>query len=141
MVIANDIDAWTRSLIEDMRANDGRVTQGPMAGRPLMVLTTTGARSGKPRTAIVTYTRDGDRYVIAGSKSGAPTHPAWFHNLAANPVVTAEAGGKTFKARASVTEGAERDRLWNQHATERPEFRDYPNKTTRVIPMIVLDPI
>jgi deazaflavin-dependent oxidoreductase (nitroreductase family) len=140
-VIANDIDAWTRSLIEDMREHEGRVTQGPMAGRPLMVLTTTGARTGKLRTAIVTYTRDDGRYVIAGSKSGAPTHPAWFHNLIANPVVTVEAGGKTFQARATVTEGPERDRLWNQHATERPEFRDYPNKTSRVIPMIVLEPI
>jgi len=137
----NDLDPWTKGLVDDMRAHDGHVTSGPMAGRPLMLLTTTGARTGRPRNAIVTYTRDGDRYVIAGSKSGAPTHPAWFHNLVANPVVSAEAGGKTFKARASVTEGAERERLWNQHATERPEFQEYPKKTSRVIPMIVLEPL
>lgn len=134
-----DYEVFTRMLVEDMRAHGGQVTTGPMAGRPLMLLTTKGAKSGKERTVIVTYTRDGDRYVIAASKSGAPTNPAWFHNLVTNPAVNVEAGGETFKARATVTEGAERDRLWNQHARERPEFRDYPKRTTRVIPVIVLD--
>jgi deazaflavin-dependent oxidoreductase (nitroreductase family) len=134
-----DYEAFTRMLIDDMRAHGGQVTMGPMAGRPLMFLTTTGARSGKERTAIVTYTRDGDRYVIAGSKSGAPTNPAWFHNLKANPEVTAEAGGEIFQARATITDGAERDRLWERHAAERPEFRDYPKMTSRVIPVILLD--
>jgi deazaflavin-dependent oxidoreductase (nitroreductase family) len=93
------------------------------------------------RTAIVTFTRDGDRYVIAASKSGAPTNPAWYHNLIANPEVTLEAGGETFQARATVTTGAERDRLWERHAEQRPEFRDYPKITDRVIPMIVLERI
>jgi deazaflavin-dependent oxidoreductase (nitroreductase family) len=134
-----DYERFTRMLIEDMRAHNGEVTNGPMAGRPLMLLTTTGAKTGKERSTIVTYTRDGDRYVIAASKSGAPTNPAWFHNLRANPEVTAEAGGEKFRARATVTSGAERDRLWDQHAEQRPEFRDYPNKTDRVIPMILLD--
>jgi deazaflavin-dependent oxidoreductase (nitroreductase family) len=106
-----------------------------------MILTTTGAKSGVERTAIVTYTRDGDRYVIAASKSGAPTNPAWYHNLVANPVVTAEAGGETFHARATEMHGAERQRLWDQHAAERPEFREYPSLTDRVIPVIVLDRI
>jgi deazaflavin-dependent oxidoreductase (nitroreductase family) len=112
-----------------------------MAGRPLMLLTTTGAKTGEPRTAIVTFTRDGERYVIAASKSGAPDNPAWFHNLRANPEVTVEAAGERFRARATVTSGAERDRLWAQHAEQRPEFRDYPKKTDRVIPMILLDRI
>jgi deazaflavin-dependent oxidoreductase (nitroreductase family) len=119
-----DYEAFLQMLVADMRAHGGQVTSGPMACRPLMLLTTKGAKSGRERTAIVTYTRDGDRYVIAASKSGAPTNPAWFHNLRANPEVTVEAGGETFTARATVTEGAERDRLWNQHAAERPEFRD-----------------
>jgi deazaflavin-dependent oxidoreductase (nitroreductase family) len=136
-----DYEMFTRMLVEDMRAHGGQVTTGPMAGRPLMLLTTKGAKTGTQRTAIVTYTRDGDRYVIAASKSGAPTNPAWFHNLMVNPEVGVEAGGETFKARATVTEGAERDRLWNQHAEERAEFRDYPNKTSRVIPVIVLERI
>jgi deazaflavin-dependent oxidoreductase (nitroreductase family) len=136
-----DYEMFTRMLVEDMRAHGGQVTTGPMAGRPLMLLTTTGAKTGQQRAAIVTYTRDGDRYIIAASKSGAPTNPAWFHNLLANPEASVEAGGETFKARATVTEGAERDRLWNQHAEERPEFRDYPSRTSRVIPVLVLDRI
>jgi len=134
-----DYEAFTQALLADMRAHGGQVTSGPMAGRPLMLLTTRGAKTGNQRTAIVTYTRDGDRYVIAASKSGAPTNPAWFHNLRATSEVRVEAGGETFRAHATVTEGAERDRLWSQHAEERPEFRDYPKKTTRVIPVIVLD--
>src|SRR5437667_1619450 len=115
-----EMDPWTQGLIRDMREHRGQVTSGPMAGRPLMILTTIGAKTGQTRTSIVTYTRDGDRYVIAASKSGAPTNPAWYHNLVANPIVTAEAGGETFKARATVTEVAERQRLWDQHAAQRP---------------------
>jgi deazaflavin-dependent oxidoreductase (nitroreductase family) len=132
-------DPWTQSLVDDMRAHGGAITQGPMQGRPLMLLTTTGAKTGESREAIVTYTRDGDRYVIAASKSGAPTHPAWFANVQAHPDVLVEAGGEQFHAHATVAEGAERDRLWDQHSTERPEFEEYPKKTTRVIPMISLE--
>src|SRR5690349_20629440 len=137
--MAGEFDAWTQSLVDDMRAHGGRITQGPMAGRPLALLTTTGAKTGQPRSSIVTFTRDGDRYVIAASKGGAPTHPAWFANIVANPNVTFEANGESFPARAQVTEGPERDRLWDQHSTERPEFQEYPKKTSRVIPMIVLE--
>lgn len=133
-----DYEAFTRNLIADIRAN-GRATSGPMAGRPLMVLTTTGAKSGQEREAIVTYTRDGDSYVIAASKSGAPTNPDWYHNLRANPEATVEADGENFRVRATEATGAERQRLYDQHAQERPEFRDYPNKTTRVIPVFTLE--
>jgi len=136
--MAVDFEAFQQALIEDIRTH-GRPTQGPMAGRPLMVLTTKGARTGEPRTAVVTYTRDGERYVICASKSGAPTNPAWYHNLVENPEATVEANGETFAVRATETMGAERDRLWDQHAEERPEFRDYPNKTSRRIPVLVLD--
>lgn len=110
-----------------------------MAGKPLMILTTTGARSGQPREAIVTFTRDADRFVIAASKGGAPTNPAWYHNLVTHPEVTVEADGETFPARATPTSGAERDRLWDRHADQLPEFREYPGKTTRLIPVIVLE--
>ena len=133
-----DYADFTRQLMADIREH-GQPTSGPMAGRPLMILTTTGARSGQPRSSVVTYTRDGDRYVIAASKSGAPTNPAWYYNLLANPTATVEMGGEEFKVAATVAQGAERERLWDQHATERPEFRDYPNMTSRVIPVIVLD--
>jgi deazaflavin-dependent oxidoreductase (nitroreductase family) len=134
-----DYAAFTQNLIADLRAHGGTVSSGPLAGRTLMLLTTIGAKTGLPRTAIATYSRDGGRYVIAASKSGAPTNPAWYHNLRANPEVSVEAGGETFKATATVTDGAERDRLWDQHAAKWPEFREYPAKTDRVIPMILLD--
>lgn len=136
-----DYEAFTQRLIADLRSNRGQVTTGPMSGKPLMILRTKGAKSGVERTAIVTVSRDGDRHVIAASKSGAPTNPAWFYNLKANPEVTAEYGGETFKAHATVATGAERERLWEQHATKLPEFREYPKITDRVIPMIHLDRI
>jgi deazaflavin-dependent oxidoreductase (nitroreductase family) len=122
----------------DLRAH-GEVTSGPMAGRPLLILTTTGAKSGKPREAVVTYTKDGDRLCVAASKSGAPTNPNWYHNLIANPIVQVEAGGEAFKASATVQEGSERDRLWANHVAARPEFAEYPEKSGRVIPMITLE--
>jgi deazaflavin-dependent oxidoreductase (nitroreductase family) len=133
-----DYESFTRNLIAEIRTT-GKVSSGPMAGRPLMVLTTTGAKSGAPREAVVTYTRDGERYVIAASKSGAPTNPDWYYNLKANPEATMEAGGETFSVRATEATGAERQRLYDQHAEERTEFRDYPNKTARVIPVFTLE--
>lgn len=137
--MANDYAAFERMLIADMRAHGGAVTAGPMAGKTLGVLTTTGARSGQPRIAIVTWTRDGDRYVIAATKSGAQTHPDWYHNLVAQPAATFEAEGESVPVRATVTEGAERERLWDLHVAAHPEFQGYPSMTDRVIPVIVLE--
>jgi deazaflavin-dependent oxidoreductase (nitroreductase family) len=134
-----DPEAFTRGLIEDMRAHNGAITSGPMAGRPLLLLTTKGAKSGEERSAIVTYTRDGDKYVVAATKSGAPTNPAWYHNLRADPIVTVEAEGRASKARATVVDDAERQRLWDRHVEARPEFADYPEKSGRVIPVITLE--
>jgi len=130
---------FTKALIADMRAHGGRPASGPMAGKPLLVLTTTGARTGEPRTSIVTYHRDGDRYAIAASMGGAPKHPAWYHNLVANPEATIEVDNETFKVRATDTGGAERDRLWNEHVAQLPEFGEYPKKTDRTIPMLLLE--
>lgn len=130
---------FTKTLIADMRAHGGRPASGPMAGKPLLVLTTTGARTGEPRTSIVTYHRDGDRYAIAASMGGAPKHPAWYHNLVANPEATIEVDNETFKVRATDTGGAERDRLWNEHVAQLPEFGEYPKKTDRTIPMLLLE--
>jgi deazaflavin-dependent oxidoreductase (nitroreductase family) len=136
-----DPAAFTAALKADMRAHEGEVTAGPMAGRPILILTTTGARSGQPREAILTYSTDGDRIVVAGSASGSPRNPAWYHNLIADPIVTVEAGGEVFKARATPREGAEHDRLWASHVAARPEFADYPKQTGRVIPTITLERI
>jgi deazaflavin-dependent oxidoreductase (nitroreductase family) len=136
-----DYEAFTQNLMAELRANAGQVSSGPMAGRPLMILTTTGARSGEERSAIITYTRDGDGFVIAATASGSPKNPDWYYNLRANPEAVVEAGGEKFRARARFAEGPERDRLYEQHAAERPEFRDYPNMVTRVIPVITLEKV
>jgi deazaflavin-dependent oxidoreductase (nitroreductase family) len=129
---------FNTNLIEEFRANDGKVT-GVFAGRPLLLLTTTGAKSGQPRTMPLVYTTDGDRIVIIASKGGAPTNPDWYHNVVANPTVTVELPGETFQARATVAEGAERERLYNAQAALMPAFAEYQEKTTRQIPVIVLE--
>ena len=136
-----DPHAFMRSVVADMRAHNGEVTTGPMAGRSILLLTTKGAKSGEPREAILTYSRDGDRLVVAASASGAPKPPAWYHNLIANPIVDVEAAGEAFKARATVREGAEHDRLWANHVAARPEFAEYPEKSGREIPTITLERI
>jgi deazaflavin-dependent oxidoreductase (nitroreductase family) len=136
-----DPEAFTRAVIADMRANSGDVTTGPMAGRPLLVLTTRGAKTGESRTAILTYTRDGDQWVVAATKSGAPENPAWYHNLRAQPIVDVEVGGERFRARATETDPEERERLWARHVAARPEFADYPAQSGRTIPVITLEKI
>jgi len=135
-----DYADFTKNLMADIRAN-GRPKSGYFEGKPVMVLTTTGAKSGQPREAVITFSRAGDDYVVVGSKSGEPEDPAWFTNLRVNPDVTVEADGKKFRARATVAEGADRDALWDSHVAEHPQFGDYPSKTTRVIPIARLHPL
>jgi deazaflavin-dependent oxidoreductase (nitroreductase family) len=133
-----DREAWTRNTMADLRANGGTPSSGPLAGRPLAIMTTKGAKSGQDRTVIVTYHRDGDAYVIAATKSGAPTNPDWYHNLVAHHEATFEAGGETIQVEARETTGDERQRLYDEHAQLYPEFAAYPSKTSRVIPVFVL---
>jgi deazaflavin-dependent oxidoreductase (nitroreductase family) len=128
-------------LIADIRAHGGAVTSGPLAGHPLLVMTSTGAKTGEPRRAILTYSRDGNDYVVAGSASGAPTDPAWLLNVEANPEVTVEAEARQFQARATVADGADRDRLWERHVEALPHFAAYPEQSGRVIPMVRLTPV
>jgi deazaflavin-dependent oxidoreductase (nitroreductase family) len=135
-----DPNDFNQNLIEEYRATAGNVT-GVFAGRPLMLLTTTGARSGQPRTAPLVYTTDGDDFVVIASKGGAPTNPDWYHNLRANPLVSVELGPDTFQARARVTEGEERERLYDAQAALMPAFADYQRKSTREIPVVVLERI
>ena len=132
---------WNRRLIEELRANHGEVSSGPMAGRPLLVLTSIGARSGQPREAVLTYTRDGAAYVVAGSASGAPHDPQWVRNLAANPMAQIEVKGQTLPVRATIVDDVRRQRLWDAHVAERPEFAEYPSRTSRIIPMLTLEPV
>jgi deazaflavin-dependent oxidoreductase (nitroreductase family) len=131
---------FENALIDDMRANDGAVTSGPLAGHPLLVLTSTGARSGDPRRAILTFSRDGDDYVVAGTASGSPTDPAWINNLRRTSEVTVEAENRRFAATARVLDGADRDRLWDQHVATLPWFAEYPEKSGRTIPMVRITP-
>lgn len=126
---------YNQRVIETFRANRGAVP-GP---NRLLLLTTTGARSGQPRTSPLAYSTDGDRLVIAASKAGAPTNPDWYFNLLANPIVTVELGDETFQARATVAEEAERVRLYTQHAELMPGFADYLQKTERRIPIVLLE--
>ena len=135
-----DPNDFNQSVINEFRENHGRVSGG-FAQAPLLLLTTTGARTGKARTTPVVYTRDGERLVIVASKAGAPTNPHWYLNLVANPEVTVELPDDTFKARASVAEGDERDRLYSAHAAVMPAFADYAAGTDRVIPVVALDRI
>lgn len=137
---AFDPEAFENGLIEDMRAHGGAVTTGPLAGHPLLVMTSKGATSGKPRRAILTFSRDRGDYVVAGSASGAPTDPDWVHNVKVNPDVSLEAEDRRFDAIATIVDGAERDRLWQQHVEALPHFAEYPEKSGRVIPVVRLTP-
>jgi len=130
---------YNQSLIEDFRAHSGQSTIGHFIGRQLMLLTTTGARTGRTRVSPLAYTRDGENVVIVASKGGSDTHPAWFLNIDANPLVTVEVGAERYQARAHVALGPERERLYAQHADLHPSFHDYPKKTDRVIPVIILE--
>jgi deazaflavin-dependent oxidoreductase (nitroreductase family) len=136
---ANPYSDFNRRLIEDLRSNAGQATSGPFVGRDVLILTTTGARSGEPRESPLAFTRDGDHYVVIASKGGAPTHPSWYHNLVANPTVTVEVHGDRFEARARVVEGEERDRLYAAQANLMPAFWEYQKKAARTIPVIVLE--
>jgi deazaflavin-dependent oxidoreductase (nitroreductase family) len=133
-------EAFENALIEDMRAHGGEVTSGPLQGHPLLVMTTTGAKSGDPRRSILTYSRDDGDYIVAGTAGGSPRTPSWVANVRANPAVTIEVGHRTLPATATVVDGTERDRLWDAHVRALPHFAPYPEQTGRVIPMIRLRP-
>ncbi len=133
-----DFNDFNQQIIAEFRANEGKVG-GQFAGAPMVLLTTTGAKSGQPRTAPLVYTKDGDNLVIIASKAGAPTNPDWFHNLVANPDVTVEVGSDSYAAKAVVPTGAERDRLFDAQALLMPGFREYQNNTERIIPVVVLE--
>lgn len=131
------IKAFEDALVDDLRANGGSPSQGPLAGHPISVVYSTGARSGERRRSILTYSRDGDAYVVAGTAGGSTREPAWVKNLEATPDLDFEIGADTLHGRAEVIrEGAERDRLWEAHVRQLPHFADYPAQTGRVIPVV-----
>ena len=132
-----DQNERNRSIIEEFRANAGKVG-GAFAGRTLLLLHTVGAKSGQSRINPVAYVSDGDRLVIIASKGGAPTNPAWYHNLCAHPLVTVEVGSEQFQARAEIVAEPERTRLYDKMVAAMPGFAAYRERTTRVIPVIIL---
>lgn len=132
---------FNKGLIEDLRSNGGKPTTGPFVGRDVLILITKGTKSGAIRENPLVYSRDKGHYVIVASKGGAPTHPAWYHNLVAHPDVTVEVLGTKFPARAHIAEGDEYERLYGRHAAINPTFHEYRKRTTRKIPVVVLEPI
>ena len=129
--------SFNQRIIDEFRANAGKVG-APFEGAPILLLHTRGAKSGAERINPLVYTKDGDAWVIAASMGGAPKNPDWYHNIVAHPEVTIEVGTETIDVTARVAEGAERDRLYAQHAAPMPVFLDYQKRTTRVIPVVVL---
>jgi deazaflavin-dependent oxidoreductase (nitroreductase family) len=130
---------WNTQIIEEFRANGGKVG-GQFEGAPLLLLHSTGAKSGQARVNPMMYQADGDNFAVFASKAGAPTNPDWYHNLVANPRAAVEVGDTTVNVVARVAEGADRERLWSRQKELYPGFADYEAKTTREIPVIILEP-
>ncbi|MGK5552421.1 nitroreductase family deazaflavin-dependent oxidoreductase [Actinomadura kijaniata] len=128
---------FNRSVIEEFRANGGRVG-GPFEGVPLLLLTTVGARTGEERTTPLVALPDGDRLIVFASNGGAPTAPAWFHNLMKNPEVTVEFGAERHRARATLVDESEHDALWERQIAQDPNFARFRSRTDRTIPVVAL---
>ena len=133
----NNPNNWNQAIIDEFRANSGKVG-GPFKGSTLLLLHTVGAKSGHERINPVAYVTDGDRLMIVASKAGAPTNPDWYYNILANPQVTVEVGTEQFQAQATISSEPERTRLFNQMVEMMPAFAEYQRKTMRVIPVIIL---
>jgi deazaflavin-dependent oxidoreductase (nitroreductase family) len=136
----SEFKEWNRKIIDEFRANGGKVA-GMFDGKTLLLLHTKGAKSQQERINPLAYVRDGERFVVIASKGGAPTNPDWYYNVLATPEVTVEVGTETFRVHARVAEERERTRLYNKMAEIMPGFEDYRRKTTRKIPVIVLRPM
>jgi deazaflavin-dependent oxidoreductase (nitroreductase family) len=132
-----DWNTQNRHVIAEFRNNKGRVG-GYFADKPLLLLTTTGARSGRRRVHPLGYRSDGDRYVVFGTVAGSPRTPDWYYNILAHPEVDVEVNGQSFPATAVAVTGAERQRLIAEHAAEHPDWAVYLSMTSREIPVITV---
>ncbi|HEY3831522.1 MAG TPA: nitroreductase family deazaflavin-dependent oxidoreductase [Acidimicrobiia bacterium] len=138
MTATND---WNQGIIDEFRANGGKVG-GQFEGAPLLLLHSTGAKSGVERIAPVMYQAvDNGEYAVFASKAGAPTNPDWYHNLRANPSASIEVGSETIPVTARVAGSDERDKIWETQKQRYPGFADYEAKTTRTIPVVLLEPV
>lgn len=138
MTLPSDMHAFNQNLIAEFRANDGKLS-GRLASSTLLLLTTTGARSGQSRTVPLGYGRDGDRLIVIAANAGAPAHPDWYHNLLANPDVRVELPGERFEARAIVLEGDDRERIIARQAEIVPWLPAQQQKTGREIPIVAFE--
>lgn len=136
--MTNDMNAWNTKIIEEFRANKGQAG-GDFAGASLLLLHTTGAKSGAERINPVMYQSVGQSWAVFASKGGAPTNPDWYHNLLANPKASIEVGTETVRVTARVATSAEREQIWSKQKQERPQFAEYEASTKRVIPVVVLE--
>lgn len=135
-----DVNEWNRRIIDEFRANDGKVG-GDFGGMHLLLLHHFGAKSGLERVNPLAYQRVGDSYAVFGSKGGAPTNPSWFHNLVAHPHVSIEVGSERHDVTARVATGEEHEQIWNAQKAAYPNFAEYEKTTAgRQIPVVVLDP-
>ena len=134
----NDPSAYNARLVEEYRANGGELS-GQLAGMRLLLLTTTGAKSGLPRVAPLGFVTEGNRWLVIASANGSPKAPDWYHNLVANPKVTVELGSERIPARATIAEGAERARLWDYFASLKPFLAEHEQRAGRQIPIVILE--
>jgi deazaflavin-dependent oxidoreductase (nitroreductase family) len=135
----SDMNDWNTAIVAEFRANGGKVG-GQFEGSPLLLLHTVGARSGQQRVNPMMYRRVGDNYAVFASKAGAPTNPDWYYNLKAHPEVSAEIGTETVTLTARVATADERAPIWSAQKAEYPGFADYETKTSREIPVVILEP-
>jgi len=136
--IVTDFNAWNQKIIDEFRTNGGKVG-GQFEGAPILLLHSKGAKTGQERTTPMMYLAEGDRLVVFASKAGAPTNPDWFRNLVAHPRASVEVGAEKFDVDAEVPEREERDRLYAIESERYPGFAEYQEKTTRVIPVVILN--
>ncbi|MDQ6796655.1 MAG: nitroreductase family deazaflavin-dependent oxidoreductase [Actinomycetota bacterium] len=130
---------WNAKIIEEFRSNEGKVG-GQFEGAPILLLHSTGAKSGEERVNPIMYQSVGSDMAVFASKAGAPTNPDWYHNLKANPRATVEVGTDTVQVTARVAEADERERIWTKQKADYPGFADYEKATTREIPVVILSP-
>jgi deazaflavin-dependent oxidoreductase (nitroreductase family) len=131
---------WNTKIIEEFRGNGGKVG-GPFEGAPLLLLHTTGAKTGREHVSPMMYRKVDGGYAVFASKGGAPTNPDWYHNLVTHPAVQAEIGTQTVDLTARVAGDAEREPIWTAQKSEYPGFAEYEQQTTRQIPVVILEPV
>ncbi len=134
------VNDWNQTVIDEFRANDGRVG-GMFEGKPLLLVHHTGARTGIKRITPLMYQQLPGGYAVFASKAGADTNPDWYHNLVANPRTEVEVGEEKTYVHARIAVGEERERIWDRQKRDYPQFEDYESKTSRLIPVVVLEHI